>query len=737
MTRSSNSSDPAPEQPSVLCARRAAAPDHPHHPIAAGFRPAGMALALAAVFLPFGDVLAQPAGPQVIHGQASLQQQGQSLVVTTRNGPGTRHSAINWQSFSVPGGSVTHFRQPDAASTSINRVTGHNPTAIFGTLSSNGRLVVVNPAGIAVGAGAVVDTAGFTASTLRMSDADALAGRLMFGGDGAAGAVVQVDGQVLARSGDVVLIAPQVQVGTPALVLAPDGAAIVAAGQKVELTGRGLEGIRLQVQAPDDRALNLGTLEGDAVGIFAAQLKHTGLIRASGATASGGKVVLTATDTVEIAGRTAAVRGDQGGALHASARKVVVKAGAVVDVSGRAGGGEALIGGGWQGGDIRVANAQATTVETGSSLLANALERGDGGTVVVWADGIARVGGRIEARGGTNGGDGGTVETSGKDTLVFRAYVDTSAPQGRAGLLLLDPKDITVNKGSKTGRDDPRVKDDNILDSQEVDTTSDATLSQSALEALSGNVKLEASGDVMLGSFDNGALNMQQVSAGSSLAVTAGGRISGGANWIKTGGGKVDISTTDGTIELRGVETKGGSVSLSAGGGAGTVQIGEINTASDTGKGGHVNLNTGGASLKLGGEGAKISTGGPGGRGDVTLVSAGAVTVDAATTIEANDLKIVAGAGVGDGAGGAMWIDATRVNVANGGSGDVAIAHRGAAGLAVADLGSGTGVRNAGGAVSISSETGITFAADVVAGSSQSVSAGGALSPAGGVLKAD
>ncbi|MBA3773763.1 MAG: filamentous hemagglutinin N-terminal domain-containing protein [Ramlibacter sp.] len=111
-----------------------------------------------------------------------MSQQGGNVLVTTQNGPGTSHSAINWQSFSVPGGSTTRFQQPTAASLSINRVVGGNPSAIYGTLSSNGRLVLVNPSGIAVGAGAVVDTAGFTASTLRMSDADALAGRLVSAG---------------------------------------------------------------------------------------------------------------------------------------------------------------------------------------------------------------------------------------------------------------------------------------------------------------------------------------------------------------------------------------------------------------------------------------------------------------------------------------------------------------------------------------------------------------------------
>ncbi|NPC55005.1 two-partner secretion domain-containing protein, partial [Caenimonas soli] len=194
-------------------------------PAAAGFRPASAAIAIAAVFVGSPELaLAQPSGAQAIHGQASLSRQGANLLVTTQNGAGTSHSAINWQSFSVPGGSTTHFQQPGAASLSINRVVGNNPSAIFGTLSSNGRLVLVNPSGIAVGAGAVVDTAGFTASTLRMSDADALAGRLVFGGDGLASGTLSVDGKILARSGDVVLIAPNVQVGTGALVQSPSGA---------------------------------------------------------------------------------------------------------------------------------------------------------------------------------------------------------------------------------------------------------------------------------------------------------------------------------------------------------------------------------------------------------------------------------------------------------------------------------------------------------------------------------
>jgi filamentous hemagglutinin family protein len=135
-------------------------------------------------------------------------RQGNKTIITTQNGAGSSHSALNWQSFNgACGHAPRSSTSPAPASTSINRVLGNNPSAIFGTLSSNGRLVLVNPAGIAVGAGAVVDTAGFTASTLRMSDADALAGRLRFGDGGHGRQPVGVSGQIVARSGDVVLIA--------------------------------------------------------------------------------------------------------------------------------------------------------------------------------------------------------------------------------------------------------------------------------------------------------------------------------------------------------------------------------------------------------------------------------------------------------------------------------------------------------------------------------------------------
>lgn len=105
----------------------------------------------------------------------------------------------------------------------------------------------------------------------------------------------------------VVLIAPNIQTSANAVVRA-DGATVLAAGHKVEITGgRGLEGIRMELQAGTE-AVNLGKLQGDAVGIFAGTLKHSGLINASAVTTEGGKVLLKARDEADIAATVTAAR---------------------------------------------------------------------------------------------------------------------------------------------------------------------------------------------------------------------------------------------------------------------------------------------------------------------------------------------------------------------------------------------------------------------------------------------
>ncbi|HXC39772.1 MAG TPA: filamentous hemagglutinin N-terminal domain-containing protein [Burkholderiales bacterium] len=123
----------------------------------------------------FNSALANPMGASVASGVAGFNNQGSTLIVT--NSPG---AVINWQSFSIGAGETTRFAQQSAASSVLNRVIGADPSVILGTLSSNGRVFLINQSGILMGAGAKIDTAGFVASTLNLSNEDFAAGRLNF-----------------------------------------------------------------------------------------------------------------------------------------------------------------------------------------------------------------------------------------------------------------------------------------------------------------------------------------------------------------------------------------------------------------------------------------------------------------------------------------------------------------------------------------------------------------------------
>ena len=411
-----------------------------------------LALSVATAWSAFvPSVHANPTGAIAIVGQATVVNNGNAMQVTTQNGVGTNFSAINWQSFSIPAGSSTHFLQPNASSTSINRVVTNTPSQLFGSLSSNGTLVLVNHSGIAVGAGAMVDTAGFTASSVAMSDQDAMAGRLRFGDGSISTSNLNVNGNILARSGDVVLLGPNVQAGQAALIQAPNGSTILAAGQQIDITGRGLEGIRLQVQAPTDSVVNLGALQGDAVAMFAGTLKHSGLIQASTAALEGGRVVLKAMSDTYIEGQASVLANSAtgaGGSVEVLGHRVALTDNAHIDVSGATSGGTILIGGDYQGKNTAVQNANITYVGKNTLLNADATGAGNGGKVIVWADDITRAYGNINARGGQTGGDGGFVENSGKNHLDFQGRVNTTAAAGKTGVLLLDPSDIVISTGA-------------------------------------------------------------------------------------------------------------------------------------------------------------------------------------------------------------------------------------------------------------------------------------------------
>ncbi len=114
-------------------------------------------------------------------------------------------------------------------------------------------------------------------------------------------------------------------------------------------------------------------------------------LSADSATGKGGTIKQEADESLFSSGSYSAM-GDTGGRVELLGDAVKL-ADAEVDVSGRVQGGDIRVGGGFQGEEAGVTNASNTQVNGTVTLNADAIETGDGGTVVVWADGQSRFSG--------------------------------------------------------------------------------------------------------------------------------------------------------------------------------------------------------------------------------------------------------------------------------------------------------------------------------------------------------
>ncbi|MCF6261461.1 MAG: hypothetical protein L3J98_15080, partial [Gammaproteobacteria bacterium] len=115
----------------------------------------------------------------------------------------------------------------------------------------------------------------------------------------------------------------------------------------------------------------------------------------------------------------------------------------IVNASGANGGGQVQVGGDYRGENSGIRNASGTFVGGQTRIYADAINNGDGGRVIIWANDSARVYGSINARGGREGGHGGFVETS-ADVVDLNPLVDVSASNGDGGQWLIDPYNITI-----------------------------------------------------------------------------------------------------------------------------------------------------------------------------------------------------------------------------------------------------------------------------------------------------
>jgi filamentous hemagglutinin family protein len=638
-----------------------------------------------------------PQGASVKSGSVSISQPTANTMQIDQHTPKT---IINWQGYSILTGEAVQYVQPGASSIALNRVIGVDPSYIYGQLSGNGQIWVINPNGLLVGPNAKIETGSFLGSTLNISDRNFLAGNYTFTNPSASslGSIVNSGDIIALKGGYVALVSPSVTNGGK--IIANAGNVVLASGEEMTLNFSGNNLISLVVDKATQNALgiaNTGTIIANggtvllsarvASDILKNVVNNTGIIEAKSLVDREGQIILDGGDagivansgTLDVSSRGP---GAQGGSIGIFGQYVGLFDGAKVNASGDAGGGTILIGGNFHGSGPEP-NASMTYVGSNVTISADAITSGNGGKVAVWSDNGTTFLGSISAKGGAQGGDGGFVEVSGKNYLDFNGLVNTLAPMGHAGTLLLDPAEISIEHGS-------RGTDTSITVTGEGPFTNTSSGGGSVLMDGTINSQLNynnvtvttTTNDIVInntaGTVSIYPVNSDGNPAGSNsstLTLNSAANISWNGAWSYTNNGQLTLYASGGTISGgTNVLTIGGSSPLlmQAASGIGSfstpvVTSGVSSLAAGTGTGG-ISLSNSGSDVTItaltnpvtGGTVNGLSTSAS---GDIQLINNGAIIITAPISAAGGDVYLTA-------SGPSGWISESASGLMYGGGGE-------------------------------------------------------------------
>ncbi|WP_126655866.1 filamentous hemagglutinin N-terminal domain-containing protein, partial [Escherichia coli] len=404
-----------------------------------------------------------PTGGQIVAGSGSIQTPSGNQMNIHQN---SQNMVANWNSFDIGKGNTVQFDQPSSSAVALNRVVGGGESQIMGNLKANGQVFLVNPNGVLFGEGASVSTSGFVASTRDIKNDDFMNRRYTFSGGQKAGAAIVNQGELTTNAGGYIVLAAD-RVSNSGTIRTPGGKTVLAASERItlQLDNGGLMSVQVTGDVVNALVENRGLVSArdgqvylTALGrgmLMNTVLNVSGVVEASGMHRQDGNIVLDGGDSgvVHLSGTLQADNASgQGGKVVVQGKNILLDKGSNITATGGQGGGEVYVGGGWQGKDSNIRNADKVVMQGGARIDVSATQQGNGGTAVLWSDSYTNFHGQISAKGGETGGNGGRVETSSHGNLQAFGTVSASAKKGKAGNWLLDSADITIVNGSNVSK---------------------------------------------------------------------------------------------------------------------------------------------------------------------------------------------------------------------------------------------------------------------------------------------
>ncbi|URR34348.1 CHAT domain-containing protein [Thermosynechococcus sp. HN-54] len=605
------------------------------------------------------------------HGTGTtVIQNGQQIDIDGGQLSGNGQNLFHlFRDFNVGNGQIANFLSNPQIRNILAGVNGGNASYINGLIQitgGNSNLYLLNPAGIVFGPNARLNLpAAFHASTAQ---------RVLF-----EGGVFDVNGQNLypslnghptgfeflskgliinegelrVRSGQTLSLMAHQVINTGTLS-APAGHIQIAAVPETGMVRVSQAGMLLSLEIPQDRLPPHGAIAAvDLPSLLTGQSSQpvNSVIRNSDGTIrlvhDPSKIPLT-TPTAVISGNLSVGNPTGiGGQITISGQNIAL-INANLTASGSLGGGTILLGGDYRGGTTGTNrldssfNAQNLFISSGSVIAADALNQGNGGTVIVWADNSTQFAGTITARGGQLSGNGGFVETSGRELLSVQGTVDASTVNGQPGIWLLDPRNVIIsttptNGGSFSGgnpdvftptTDDAFVENTAIEAALNLGTSVTITTGETGTQA--GNISVfapitkttggdasltfQAANDILV-SYDirseAGRLNLifhadADNSGAGAIRLDSAALISNGGNIILGGGSNpftspaIGVNTPGVNINNSTLNAEGGNIRIHGRGAATDGQLGVFMSESSiltSGSGEITILGTGGSSV--------------------------------------------------------------------------------------------------------------------------------------------
>lgn len=488
--------------------------------------------AVILVFLFNIPVYAAPNGANVVHGNVNITQSGSSTVINQN----TDKAIINWNSFDINKGESVLFNQNSSSSIVLNRVTNGLPTNIFGSISANGNVFILNQAGVLVGNGASINTNSFLAGAANINDNDFIAGKYNF--YGALGNVIN-NGSIKVHDGGYAVLMGK-NVANNGLISAKLGKIYLSSGEsfRMDMSGNDLIGVAVEKGITDAYISNTGHIQAEggtiimtaknASDVIRQAVNNTGIIDASSISYEGGKVILGAENgqVINDGEINVSSKSDDSGSIEIKAEHIINNG--------------LIYANGLNGGIINMLSSDLLKIGSSSIIQANSFGYGNGGNIKLISQKRAEAynGALIEA--GSIYGSGGFIELSGYDSVYAFGNFNTKSMYGRYGQFLLDPSNMFIGNYSNLADDENyQVSDDGntYIDITWLNTQLDNN--NVSLQTLQGNgsgditlndgITLEGANGLTLDAANNISL-LGNINGLSYLTLNAGGRIEGNSS---------------------------------------------------------------------------------------------------------------------------------------------------------------------------------------------------------------